>query len=182
MLSKSADQHNLPRVPVVTTDTRTSTPVTFMWIATHSCARATASACLPGAIWTVVRKWIMGLYPMTVCVRRTPPARPCVWSSVPCWSTGDTPYPHSQRHAWKRNRPAITWMNRADSQWVCGSGVAPDLVVPGVGNEWGSTVTVFLSVLRAACLELPATWRRLLPSRPCFQSPPRCTTGQGCRW
>ena len=49
-----------------------------------------------------------GSFPMPVCASRTPPARPCVWSSVPCWSTGDAAYPHRHHSAWKRNRPAIT--------------------------------------------------------------------------
>ena len=70
-------------------------------------------------------------------------------SSVPSSSTGEPPYPHSQLRARKRKRPAITRMHQAASQWIRGSGVPPVLVVRGVGNEWGSTVTHFLSVLRA---------------------------------
>ena len=54
-LSTSTEVHNLPSVPVVTTETRTSTLAASLKIATHSCARATASACLPGAIWMVRR-------------------------------------------------------------------------------------------------------------------------------
>ncbi len=84
----------------------------------------------------------MGLSPKPVCVRRTPPARPCVWPSVPCWSTGKTAYPHSQLHAWKQSRPAITWMHRAASQWMRRLGVAPELVVPGVGNVWTGPITL----------------------------------------
>ena len=72
--------------------------------------------------------------PTPVCVRRTPPARRCVWSSVPCWSTGDAAYPHLQVCAWKRNRPAITWMNRAVGQRMCGSGALPVVC----GSEQGS--------------------------------------------
>ena len=129
------------------TEMRIRTPWSFQ-IETHSLPRAMASFCLPGAICAVLRQWIMGLSPLPVCASRTPPARPCVWPSVPCWSTGDTAYPHPQHRARKRNRPAITRMNRAGSQWMLGSGVAPDLVVHGLRNEWGSTVTRFLTCLR----------------------------------
>ena len=48
----------------------------------------------------------------------------------------------------KRNRPAITWMKRAASQWMRGSGVPPVIVVLGVGNQWVRAVTVFLHHLR----------------------------------
>ena len=123
-------------------------PVACLKIATHSCARATASACLPGAMRWVLRWWIMGLSPTPVCVRRTPPARPCVWPSVPCWSTGDAAYPHPQHRARKRNRPTIVTMHRADSQWMRGSGVPPDFIVRGAGNEWVRAVTQFLLRLR----------------------------------
>ena len=41
--------------------------------------------------------------------------------------------------------------SRAESQWMRGLGVAPDLFVLGAGNEWGSTVTVFLHRLRVEC-------------------------------
>ena len=130
----------LPSVPVVTTETRRSMPVASLKIATHSCARATASACLPGAMRWVLRWWIMGLSLTPVCVRRTPPTRPCVWPSVPCWSTGDAAYPHPQHRARKRNRPAITRMHRAGSQCVGRLGVAdPRLtksLTVSVNREW----------------------------------------------
>ena len=38
--------------------------------------------------------------------------------------------------------------SRADSQWMLGSGVAPELVVVGVGNKWVRAVTKFLLPLR----------------------------------
>ena len=40
--------------------------------------------------------------------------------------------------------------SRAASQWMRGSGVPPVLVVRGVGNEWGGSVTRFL---RTLCIE-----------------------------
>ena len=49
MLSVSADMHKRPSVPVVTTETRMVMPWSFAKSA-HSCARATASPCLPGAM------------------------------------------------------------------------------------------------------------------------------------
>ena len=48
----------------------------------------------------------------------------------------------------KHNRPAITGMHRAASQWMRGLGVPPVLVVPGAGNEWVRAVTQFLLRLR----------------------------------
>ena len=38
--------------------------------------------------------------------------------------------------------------SRADSQWMLGSGVAPELVVDRSGNEWVRAVTLFLTHLR----------------------------------
>ena len=147
MLSWSAEKHSRPRVPVVTTDTRRSTPAASLKIATHSCARdhvcLSAGCDLDGST-----EMDHGSSPTPVCAARTPPARPCVWSSVPCWSTGDAAYPHLQHRAWKRNRPAITRMHRAEGQWMLGSGVPPNLVVRGVGNECVRAVTHFLHRLR----------------------------------
>ena len=90
----------------------------------------------------------MGLSPSRSVCDGLHQHRPCVWSSVPCWSTGDAGYPHSQLRAWKQNRPVTMKMHRADSQSMRGLGVPPELVVEGVGNEWESTVTLFLVLLR----------------------------------
>ena len=54
MLSKSADTHNRPSVPVMTSEHLMSTPTSFQ-SATHSCARRTPSECLPGEIGWVRR-------------------------------------------------------------------------------------------------------------------------------
>jgi len=46
---------------------------------------------------------------------------------------------------------------------MLGSGVAPNFVVPSAGNEWGSTVPLFLTLLRAECL----SFRTSEPLRVC---------------
>ena len=156
MLSKSPDKHPTPSVPVITIEKRRSTPAASFQTAAQSLANAIASACLPGAIGWVLRYWIMGLSPVPVCASRTPPARPCVWSSVPCWSTGGSLYPHLQVCARKRNHPAIARMNRAASQWMRGSGVPPDLFVFRTRNPRGIPITKLLVVLLEHGLELRA--------------------------
>jgi len=101
----------------------------------------------------------MGLSPCRSVRHGLHQHRPCVWSSVPCWSTGDIAYPHRHHSAWKRNRPAITGMSRAASQWMRGLGVPPVLVVPGAANELGSTVPLFLARLRPERLPFRASIR-----------------------
>ena len=99
MLSKSADPHIRPSVPVMTSEHRKSTPASFQRAA-HSCTRRTASERLPGEIGWVRLKWIMGLPPCRSVCDGLHQHRPCVWFSVPCWSTGEPHYPHSQTRAW----------------------------------------------------------------------------------
>ena len=76
----------------------------------------------------------------------------------PCVSSGESPYPHSQHHAWKQRRPAIARMYRAESQWVRGSGVPPVLVVEGFSELCARASTHFLPLLRPECLR---GWRGL---------------------
>jgi len=78
----------------------------------------------------------MGLSPSRSVCDGLHQHRPCVWSSVPCWSTGDAGYPHLLFRAWKQNRLAIAWMNRAASQWMRGSGVPPVVGASGTRHPW----------------------------------------------
>ena len=41
--------------------------------------------------------------------------------------------------------------SRAATQWMRGLGVAPELVMPGVGNVWAGAVPLFLILLRVEC-------------------------------